>query len=159
MLILVNKKDKEIGRDRAFMVMIFNLQGDLLLARRSQQKPLWPKVWDGSIASHPVLGETLGQAVRRRLKEEVGINDSSTLKKLFKFQYEAYWKNEGIEKEICATYKLIYEGKLKVDPREIDGLRWISLERLKKELKNFPEKYSPWLILALKEIDKKDSSS
>lgn len=165
-LILVNEKDREVGKaewakchqlsgllHRAFMVVVFDSKDNLLLARRSKYKPLWPGIWDGTIASHPAVGETLEQAAKRRLKEEVGINDSSTLKKLFKFQYEACWKNKGVEKEICTVFELIYGGEIRADSKEINDIRWISLEELRRGLNRFPERYSPWLILALEEID------
>lgn len=167
-LILVSEKDKEIGKakwlechrlpgllHRAFMVMVFDSKDNLLLARRSKYKPLWPGIWDGSITSHPIFGETIKQAAKRRLKEEIGINDSSTLKKLFKFQYEALWENNGVEKEICAVFSLVYDGNIKPNPQEINGISWVSVKELEKDIKDFPKEYSPWLILALRRVDEK----
>lgn len=161
-LILVDRKDRPVGTmikkdahqlpgflHRAFLVMFFNSQGKLLLTKRSDYKPLWPGVWDGSIASHPRMGEELEGAVKRRLIEELGIINPIGLKKLFKFEYEARWKKAGIEKEICTVFKTIYEGEIKPSPQEVDGFYWISPEDLSKKLKESPEKYSPWLKKAL----------
>ena len=65
-LILVDKNDREIGKTekekchrppgflhRAFLIMVFNSQGKILLTKRSKSKALWPGIWDGSVASHP----------------------------------------------------------------------------------------------------------
>jgi isopentenyldiphosphate isomerase len=36
----------------AFLVVVFNEKKELMLARRSAQKKLWPGFWDGTVASH-----------------------------------------------------------------------------------------------------------
>jgi len=54
----------------AFLVMIFNDKGQLLLTRRSAQKTLWPGYWDGTIASHYRHDEPRLSRVRSRISEE-----------------------------------------------------------------------------------------
>lgn len=165
-LILVDSQDRKTGEmektlchhfpgylHRAFLTMVFNPRGELLMARRSKKKLLWSGIWDGSVASHPMIGERLKQAARRRLKEEAGIANPIDLKKILKFQYEASWQNKGVEKEICAVFSCSFDGEVKTNPEEIDGFHWISLGKLDKELKNFPQKYSPWLVLAFNRLE------
>ena len=85
-LILVDQQDREIGTldkaachdgqgmlHRAFSLFIFNSQGELLLQKRSSQKRLWGGYWSNSCCSHPRQGEEYEIAIRRRLKEELGI--------------------------------------------------------------------------------------
>ena len=156
-LALVDKEDRVVGEmekgkahrfpgflHRAFLVMVFNPKGELLLTKRSQDKPLWPGVWDGSVASHPRVGERLEEAVKRRLVEEIGVKNFVDLKHLFEFEYEACWKNEGVEKEICHVFKIICQEGIKPNFREISDFSWISWEKLKQELKKSPADYSPW---------------
>ena len=69
-LILVDENDVELGSlskarchdgdgvlHRAFSLFIFNLDGDLLLQKRSETKRLWPLVWSTSCCSHHRPGE------------------------------------------------------------------------------------------------------
>jgi hypothetical protein len=71
---VIGEEDKEKCHDgdgilhRAFLAMVFNRAGELLLTRRSMSKKLWPQYWDGTVASHTVRGEDYEQASRRRLK-------------------------------------------------------------------------------------------
>jgi len=168
-LILVDEQDQEIGQmekekchrlpgflHRGFLVMVFNSKGELLLTRRSQDKPLFPEIWDGSIASHPRIGEGLEEAVKRRLVEEIGVNSPVGLENLFKFEYEACWKDKGVEKEVCSVFKVVCPQEIKPNPKEIDGFSWIPLEDLKKDLKNSPEKYSPWFKKAVEKLGARD---
>src|SRR5690348_2789846 len=63
-LILVDEADREVGYmskprchegrgvlHRAFSLLIFNDDGELLLQRRSAAKPLWPHYWSNSCCS------------------------------------------------------------------------------------------------------------
>ena len=90
-LILVDELDREIGQGaksechagngilhRAFSVFIFNSRNELLLQRRSAEKPLWPNYWSNTCCSHPRVGESMGEAVNRRLAQELGIECSLT---------------------------------------------------------------------------------
>ncbi|MDE0000381.1 MAG: NUDIX domain-containing protein, partial [Rhodospirillaceae bacterium] len=65
-LILVDELDREIGHrakgechegigvlHRAFSIFVFNDSDELLLQKRSAQKPLWPGYWSNTCCSHP----------------------------------------------------------------------------------------------------------
>src|SRR5690606_1697261 len=84
-LILVDELDREIGSDtksachtgsgilhRAFSIFVFNDDNELLLQQRAPSKPLWPNYWSNTCCSHPRRGETMDQAVSRRLLQELG---------------------------------------------------------------------------------------
>ena len=77
-LLLVDEQDREIGVEskqachagggllhRAFSIFLFNSQDELLLQKRSAQKPLWPSYWSNTCCSHPRAGETMEQAIAR----------------------------------------------------------------------------------------------
>ncbi|HXX93203.1 MAG TPA: NUDIX domain-containing protein [Planctomycetota bacterium] len=123
-------------RHRAFLVMLYNSRGELLLARRHRSKWLWPGWWDGTVAGHVETGETYLSAARRRVFEEAGVRPR--LRRTDKFLYEARWKNDG-ENEVCA----IFTGRVEAvvpHPREIDALRWVKVPR---------GRLVPWLRIAL----------
>jgi isopentenyl-diphosphate delta-isomerase len=148
-LIRVDDRDRVLGaaskrachtgrglRHRAFLVMIFNGRGELLLARRHRSKWLWPGVWDGTVAGHVESGETYASAARRRVSEEIAI--CPRLRRVDKFAYTARWQGNG-ENEICAIFTARAE-KVSPDPREIDALKF---ERKPKG------RLTPWLKIAL----------
>ena len=150
MLILVDERDRVVGRatkrachtgrglrHRAFLVMLFNAEGELLLARRHPSKWLWPGWWDGTVAGHVEEGETYASAARRRVFEEVGVRPR--LRRTDKFAYTARWKKDG-ENEICAVL-VGRVAEVKPHPREIDAV---------KLAKRPAGKLVPWLRIALR---------
>ena len=150
-LILVDDNDRVLGhasklkchsgtgkRHRAYLVMIINPRGELLLARRSPLKSLWPGWWDGTVAGHVEKGETYLSAARRRTYEEIGIRPP--LRRTDVFTYEASWEKNG-ENEMCAIF-VAKASTVFADPREIDRMKWV-----KKPLDS--RKLVPWLRITL----------
>lgn len=170
MLILVDKNDNAIGTEekvkchlpngklhRAFTALIFDKNGNLVLTRRSGEKMLWPRDWDGTVASHPRKDENYVSSAERRMPEEIGIN--CKMDYLFKFEYHVPYKNIGSENEICGTLLGIvdHSQKFNLIPEEISEIKWISPEQLVKELKNQAQIYCPWMLIALFLLPKSDS--
>lgn len=162
MLILVDKNDNAIGIEekvkchlpngklhRAFTALIFDIDGNLVLTKRSGEKMLWPGDWDGTVASHPRKDENYVSSAERRMPEEIGI--SCKMDYLFKFEYHVPYKNIGSENEICGTLLGIvgHDQKFNLIPEEISETRWINPEQLSTELKNQPQIYCPWMLIAL----------
>jgi len=136
---------------RAFLAIVFNKEGKILLAKRSKLKRLWPGFWDGSIASHQRNSETMAEAVKRRLKEELGIKKSE-VKSLFKFCYQTSFGKVGSEKEICHVFEARTKEKIKPNKREVVDLKWLNFKKLKEDIKNNPRKYTPWFLIVYKQF-------
>lgn len=88
---------------RAFSVFLFDRSGRVLLHRRSEEKPLWPGYWTNSCCSHPRRGERLEFAVRRRLREELGVT-TDRLQRVYSFEYRAVFGARGTEHELCHVF-------------------------------------------------------
>lgn len=161
-LILVDRDDNQTGIEekvkchlpdgklhRAFTILLFNKDGQLLLTQRSMSKMLWPGDWDGTVASHPRQSETYVSSAERRLPEELGI--TCKLDYLFKFEYHVTYKNLGSENEICGTLIGIIEDpkKIKIVKDEISSIRWVNLDELLAEIKKSPKIFCPWMLVAL----------
>jgi len=159
LLILVDEADREIGYmdragchaglgrlHRAFSLLIFNDQGELLMQQRAPTKQLWPLFWSNSCCSHPRRAETLESAARRRLHEELGL--SCPLHFLFKFQYQAQFDSVGAENELCSVFIGRAAGRVTVNPAEINAWRWISPQALHAEMTG-PQQgnFTPWFRL------------
>jgi len=160
MLIVVNNKNQAVENDtwqschslkpklhRGFTVLVFNKKGELLLQKRSQQKPLWANFWDGT-SSHPRKGESFVQAAERRLQEEMGF--SCKLRKTGQFQYKEKFENLGYEWEVCAVLEGRYDGEVKPNPDEVGNYKWISINKLKKEISLNPDSFAPWFKIIIK---------
>ena len=167
-IVIVDENDNFLGEEekekchsgdgilhRGFLVMVFNDAGELLLARRSERKKLWPGFWDGTVASHVARGEDYKQASRRRLAQEIGLI-TDDIKYLFKFHYKVRYKNTGIENEICAVMMVNGINKEKVFPSrsEISDIKTIAPQTLMNDFLRDRNKYTPWLILALEHMNK-----
>lgn len=162
-LIWVDIFDREIGSGeklethvknqlhRAFSVFMIH-EGKMLIQKRAYGKYHSAGLWANACCSHPRLGETLSDAVQKRMEEELGIpTGSCSPKELFSFCY--FTQYEGLsEYEIDHVFFAEYDGALVPDPDEIAELRWVTLEDLKKELEEHPDQFSTWFIIATPKV-------
>jgi isopentenyl-diphosphate Delta-isomerase len=158
-LILVDEADRGLGHlskhlchegrgvlHRAFSLLIFNERGELLLQQRAPTKRLWPLYWSNSCCSHPRRAETMEDATRRRLFEELGI--TCDLKFLFKFQYHAQFDATGAEHELCSVYIGQCGEPPAVNREEICDWLWIAPDVLQAQMSSADSsRYTPWFML------------
>ncbi len=160
-VILVDSKDKEIGIEskldahkegklhRAFSVFIFNLKGELLLQKRAQDKYHSSGLWSNTCCSHPIE-KNIKKEAERRLKEEMGF--SCKLEEKFSLMYKAKMKNNLIENEYDHVFFGYYDKEPNPNPEEVSEYKWVSLDKLKKEVEKKPEIFTPWLRIILDEL-------
>lgn len=161
-VILVNQQDIPIGTaekliahqqgllHRAFSIFIFRKTPSvaLLLQQRAATKYHSPNLWTNTCCSHPSPGENVEQAANRRLKEE--FNLTIPLRHVGQFHYLAYFDNGLIENELDHVLVGSYqEEEVTPNAAEIQAFRWTSISRLKKEIAEQPEQFTPWLAKAL----------
>ena len=135
---------------RAFSIFVFNGDNELLLQKRSPAKPLWPDYWSNTCCSHPRRGETMEQAVSRRLVQELGFD--CPLEFLYKFKYHAQYGAIGAEHEYCWVYYGRYDGPVDVNVNEIADWRFIGVEALEAELARAPDTFTPWFKMEWEHI-------
>jgi isopentenyl-diphosphate delta-isomerase len=157
-LILVDSSDREIGfmakvdahrgrgtLHRAFSLFVFSPAGELLVQQRAKGKRLWPGYWSNTCCSHPRRGETMDNAIRRRLQEELGMR--AELELLFNFQYQAQYDAQNAEYELC----WVYAGRSTETPRanahEIAAWRYVTPQTLQDEIASAPDRFTPWFKL------------
>ncbi len=166
-VILVDSNDKVLGYEekfkchhnpvklhRAISVVIFNDKKEMLITKRSRVKKTWPGFWTNACCSHPLhigeKNETHEHAAKRRVSEELGI--SIEPKFLFKFQYDAQYDREWGETELGWVFAARHNGALKPNKEEVEGWKYINTEKLKKDIKKNPEKYTPWFKIGLPKV-------
>ena len=162
-LIMVDLHDNEIGTlsklechqkdgilHRAFSIFLFNEQGQLLLQQRSVKKNLWPSFWSNSCCSHPRQGEDILEAAKRRLNDELGLNEVK-LEFIYKFSYEAAYKDIGSENELCSVFLGVINQKVNFNHNEIEQIKYINVSDLLIDMDARTD-YTPWFIMEWKAL-------
>jgi isopentenyl-diphosphate delta-isomerase len=154
---LVNRLEAHTGegrRHRAFTTMLFDQEGHILLAQRNPDKRLWDTYWDGTVASHPVEGQSQVDAASQRLEEELGVapGQYDDLRITDRFEYKRYYLDEGVEHEVCAVLKAtLMDTELDPDPDEVGGVMWVPYDRLYHNPKWYRQlRLCPWFEIAMR---------
>lgn len=154
---LVNRIDAHTGdgiRHRAFTALVFDGDGNVLLAQRAPGKRLWDTYWDGTVASHPVDGQTQLEATEERLEEELGVAPSQydDLRVTDKFEYKRYYQNDGLEWEVCSVLQCTLDDRtLDPDEEEVAGVMWVPYERLHENPRWYRQlRLCPWFEIAMR---------
>ncbi len=156
-LILVDLYDRPIGRGekgvvhhegrlhRAFSVFLWSQEG-LLIQQRNLEKYHSGGLWANACCSHPRYGESLTQAVPRRMQEELGMD--CPVEELFSFVYRADFQNGVYEYEYDHVFVGEYHGSFSPNEEEIAQLMWIPLHELERQLVEEPHRFAPWFLIA-----------
>ncbi len=160
-IMLVDLNDQIIGSEtksvvhekgllhRAFSIFIIN--GDkMLLQKRKSDKYHSGGLWSNACCSHQREEETLNDAVYRRMAEELGVD--CDLNELFSFVYRTVFENGLTEYELDHVFIGEYCGAISLNPEEASEMRWVRFNDLKNEMKNSPELFSSWFIIAAPKI-------
>ena len=161
-VILVNEKDEPIGLmgkmeahekgllHRAFSVFVFNSKQEMLLQQRAACKYHSPNLWTNTCCSHPRVGETNQQAGERRLQEEMGLQ--VPLQEVFSFIYKAPFDNGLTEHEYDHVLIGYSDAQPQINPEEVASWKWLSLEAIKEDILQAPERYTAWFKIIFEEF-------
>jgi isopentenyl-diphosphate delta-isomerase len=156
MVILVNEKDEPIGLmekmeahekgllHRAFSILIFNSNGEMLLQQRALSKYHSPGLWTNACCSHPRNGETVVEAANRRLSEEMGMQTDLTV--LTHFIYKADFDNGLTEHELDYVLKGVTNDSPLINQDEVHDYRWINTTELSQWVKTSPSDFTVWFL-------------
>lgn len=106
---------------------LFNSRGELYLQRRPLWKDIQPGKWDTAVGGHVDLGESVEMALRREVREELGITDF-TPEMLTHYVFES-----ATERELVFVHRTTYDGPVSPS-EELDGGRFWSLDEIRQQL-------------------------
>ncbi len=156
-LIAVDVFDKEIGRvskeeahrkavlHRAFSVFLYHNK-KMLIQQRAFDKYHSGGLWANTCCSHPRTKNLITDA-KKRLIEEVGIK-CDNLEELFVFNYFSKYADDLFEYEVDHVLIGEYDGEFVLNKEEVNDMKWISFEKLEKEMQENPQKFSTWFLIA-----------
>jgi isopentenyldiphosphate isomerase len=106
---------------------LFDSQGRLYLQHRPQWKEIQPGKWDTAVGGHIDYGEEVGDALRREIREELGIEECEPrLLNSYIFESER-------ERELVYVYSAVYDGTV-APSEELDGGRFWNIDDIKASM-------------------------
>jgi isopentenyl-diphosphate delta-isomerase len=162
-VILVDAHDTEIGiaeklsvhrtgqLHRAVSVFLFDSAGAMWLQRRALHKYHTPGLWTNGCCTHPRPGEDTADAAMRCVREELG-TASLALYPAFSFVYHAVLDRGLVEHEYDHVFVGLLDAEPSPNPDQVDAVRRIEIDALRKKLKVHPERFTPWFRIALEPV-------
>ncbi len=154
-VVLVDESDNDIGvmdkvsahvapgfLHRAISACLYDPDGRILLQRRALEKYHFGGRWSNACCTHPGQSESPHDAVRRRIREELGV-ESPALTPCGTFIYRAEDPESGlVEWELDHVFAGILTLEPVPDPSEVAEYRWVRSSDV-PDL-SIPE-FTPWL--------------
>ena len=132
-------------------VSVFVTRGDeVLIQRRALGKYHTPGLWANTCCTHPDWDEPAADCAQRRLQDELGITGVSPRHK-GRVEYRAGVGGGMVEHEVVEIFRAEAEPDMTLapNPDEVMDIRWITRDRLAQEVREAPERFTPWLRIYL----------
>jgi isopentenyl-diphosphate delta-isomerase len=130
----------------AFSCYVFDDHGAVLVTRRALHKPTWPGAWTNSVCGHPGPGEDLREAVRRRARDELGLDLVDVTLALPAFRYRAVMPDGVVENEMCPVFTARTHGTVAPNPDEVDAAEWVDWAEFCSSVLAGERAVSPWCV-------------
>ena len=134
-----DKCHKEGLWHKAVAIFIINSKNQVLLQKRSPLKKLWPNTWDITAGGHVLAGEFGFEAVKREVKEELGVELNKENITFIGSSISSNVKGDIVNKHFNEYYIVnedIDETKLKLQEDEVSEVKWIDEEDIIKRVQN-----------------------
>ena len=107
---------------------VLNKNGSILIQKRPANKLIQPGKWDTAVGGHISAGETLEQALKKEVFEEIGLKEfSAKLQKVYK------WESE-VEAELIYLFTTYDYKGFGIQSDEVEELRFWTKKQVAKNL-------------------------
>ncbi|AMO57214.1 isopentenyl-diphosphate delta-isomerase [Endozoicomonas montiporae] len=149
---------------RAFSVLLFNEQGQLLIQKRSADKITFPGYWANTCCSHPLYSEDeletdgsagVKRAAIRKLAQELGIRDElveGDFTAMTRLHYRAESGNGWVEEELDHILIARASVTLALNANEVESVRWVSRDELAELLLSQEVLVAPWFRIIAEQL-------
>ncbi|GAA3626478.1 isopentenyl-diphosphate delta-isomerase [Lentzea atacamensis] len=137
----------------AFSSYVFDSAGRIVLTRRALHKKTFPGVWTNTCCGHPLPDEDMGQAVLRRLRDELGLKCSDPELLLPRFRYRAEMGGV-VENEMCPVFRVLSDDEPTPNPDEVDSAERVPWAEFASSVLDGTREISPWSKLQVAELVK-----
>lgn len=162
-------------KTKTIRALLMTSKGDIYIQKRSYSKNENPGLYDKAFGGHVVAGNSFGLTVMKECIEELGFTSIVVSKKEFRNAINIFdLEKIGIFKKIdhlnnfntrriinCNDYYIqplindmyigYYDGSIKFSDGECCGIEILSLDRLKNEISNDPNRFTEDLIWMINE--------
>ena len=128
----------------AFSCYVFDGAGALLVTQRALHKQTFPGVWTNSCCGHPAPGESLEDAVRRRVRQELGLDLDDVRLLLPAFRYRVAAADGTVENEMCPVFVATTADSVRPDPDEVAATAWEPWPAFRAAVLDGSREISPW---------------
>ena len=139
----------------AFSIFLFDRNGKMLAQQRAHSKKTWPGIWSNACCGHPAPGESHQTAARRRVRQELGIDNIELELALPDFRYRAEFQGI-VENEICPVFIGLCNKQPIPNPTEIAAIDWVNwndfAEACNRKTNSRFDLFSPWSLLEGKHL-------
>lgn len=136
--------DRNTPLHLAFSCYVFDDRHRLLVTRRALHKTTWPGAWTNTACGHPAPGEPLLDAVRRRVREELGLRLEELRLVLPAFRYRAAMPDGTVENEMCPVLVATTTDVVRPDREEVEDAQWTPWSTFRHEVLAGLRRVSPW---------------
>lgn len=119
---------------RCSRIIVHNGNGLFLVQKRSMGKDVYPGCWDIGVAGTVSESESYESTAIRELMEELGITGVSNIQLMHSFLFKLKYSSKTSNAH-CKVYELIYNGKFIPQKEEIDKIKLLEIEEIKKLIK------------------------
>ena len=180
-VILVDLKDNIIGYEskitahqqgllrRAFIIQIYNDNGELLLQQRSLNKYCEPGLWDIGCGGYAVPGENIQLSAIKRAQVELGITTemikisdgyydqpsvdleiTTEMIKVSDGYYDKASENNSDGQWYFHFFRSFYNGNIYPDPNEIIDYKWMHPDDIFSDVMKNQSLYTGWAFNFMK---------
>ena len=127
----------------AFSCYLFDQDGNVLVTRRALHKHTWPGARTNACCGHPGPGEGIVDAVRRRVRQELGteITDLRLLLPGYRYRVEL---DGVVENEMCPVFVATATAPVRPDPEEVAEVAWEPWAGFRTGVLDGTRDVSPW---------------